>query len=128
MMSAKPILPPPNGPSARQRSVRRRASGRPLQNAVRLAADTFFQFTHRAKRSKALWSDTDHVWLGSKTFLDWAMSEKEINIPWVVAKASDAPHAADELREAVHGELVAYWADRMASLPSKSNPRWLPLP
>ena len=128
MTNAKPILPPPNGPSARQRTVRRRASGRPLQNAVRLAADAFFHFTHRAKRAKALWSDTERVWLGSQTFLDWSMSEGEIHMLWVVATAADAPSAADELRKAVHAELVAYWADQMASLPRKSNPQWLPLP
>jgi hypothetical protein len=127
-MNAKPILPPPNGPSARQRAVRRRARGRPLQRAVWLAADAFFQFTHRATRGKALWSDSERAWLGSQTFLDWAMSDAEIHIPWVVATAADAPNAPDELRKAVQTELIAYWADQMASLPRKSNPHWLPLP
>jgi hypothetical protein len=56
------------------------------------------------------------------------MSDAEIDIPWTVATAADAPETTDELRAAVHAELIVYWKDKMASLPNKERPRWLPLP
>ena len=127
-MNSHRIPPPPNGPTARQRSVRHRASSLYLHAAVRLAAYTFFRFTHRAKRADALWCHSQGVWMGNKTFLDWAMRDAEIDIPWVVAEAADAPDRADELNEAVRAELVAYWAEQLAALPRKSTPLWPPLP
>jgi hypothetical protein len=127
-MSAQPVSPPPNGPTARQRSVRHRASRLYLHAAVRLAARAFFRFTHRAERTKALWSHSEGVWMGSQTFLNWAMCDADIAIPWMVADAADAPKTAEELRAAVRAELTAYWADQLASLPSKATPHWPPLP
>jgi hypothetical protein len=96
--------------------------------AVRLAAGSLFGFTHRSAQGKALWSDNVSVWLGSATFLHWAMDEVHIDIPRIVAETDGAPDNVDELHEAVRGELTAYWADCLASLPSKSTPAWLPLP
>ena len=82
----------------------------------------------RRVHSKALWSEKERVWLGSKTFLDWSMSIENIDIPWVVAQAAGAPADDEELREAVLAELNSYWANRLAELPSKALPNWLPLP
>ena len=127
-MKVHRISLPPNRRTRRQRSVRQRASRLYLHAAVRLAARAFFCFTHRAERAEALWSDCDHVWLGSQTFLHWALCDVGIDIPWVVAEATDAPDAADELHEAVRAELTAYWAEQLASLPRKSTPSWPPLP
>jgi hypothetical protein len=127
-MSAQRVPLSVSGPSGRQWSVRRRAGRLSFKGAVRLAADMFFRFTHRASRSKALWSETERVWLGNKTFLNWALRDAHIDIPWVVALAADAPQTTDELDNAVRAELVAYWADRLASLPQRSAPGWLPLP
>jgi len=117
-----------SGLSARQRSAQHRASRLPFKGAVRSATDSMFGFTHRSTRGKALWSETERVWLGSSTFLHWAMRDAEIDIPRMVAKTDDAPDSTDELLEAVYAELKAYWADHLASLPSKSTPAWLPLP
>ena len=127
-MNAQSIGRPPSGLSARQWSVRRRASGRSLRHAVRLAAFVFFRFTHRRKQGNALWSAAEHVWLGSETFLYWAMFDTGIDIPCVVATAEDAPETPDELCERVRAELALYWADQMASLPRRERPAWLPLP
>jgi len=127
-MDAPQIPPPPNGPTHRQLSVRRRASRLYLRRAVRLAARAFFHFTHRAKRVDALWSHREGVWMGRKTFLHWAMRDGGIAIPWIVAEVADAPQTADDLREAVRAELIAYWAEQLAALPRKSTPAWPPLP
>ena len=112
----------------RQRWIRRRAVDLHLRGAVRLAVNTFFRFTHRSKDAKALWSQRERVWIGNRTFLEWALSEAEIDIPWIVAKSADAPESKNEFRRAVREELLACWADQMAELPSKSTPRWPPLP
>ena len=98
-----------------------------LKRAVRFAVDVRFRFSGKAVQSKALWSEKERVWLGSKTFLDWSMSIENIDIPWVVAAAA-VPADAEELREAVLAELNSYWANRLAELPSKALPNWLPLP
>ena len=127
-MNAQQIPPPLNGPTLRQQSVRHRASGLYLRGAVRLAARVFFRFTHRAKTAEALWSRSERVWLGRKTFLDWAMCDAGIAIPWLVAEVADAPETADDLHEAVRAELIAYWAEQLADLPGKSTPGWPPLP
>ena len=116
------------GPTPRQRSVRHRARRLYLHAAVRLAADAFFRFTHRAKRVDALWSDSEGVWLGNKTFLNWAMCDTGIDMPWLVAEVEDAPETAEELRDAVREELTVYWAEQLAALPRKSTPSWQPLP
>lgn len=115
-------------PTYRQRSSRRRSSGSPLESAVRDAVDLFFRFKYRNPEAKALWCETERVWLGRETFLHWALWDDEIDIPWVVATAPDAPAEADDLREAVRAELKAYWAERTSSLPQRARPRWMPLP
>ncbi len=114
--------------TCRQRSIRRRARRFSLKKAVRFAVDVSFRFSGRAVQVKALWSETERVWLGSKTFLDWAMQIENIDIPWVVATAAGAPEDVAQLREAVLAELNTYWADRLEVLPSKERPHWLPLP
>ncbi len=119
---------PGHAPSTRQRSVRRHSCGLPLKRAVRFAVQVFFDFDCRAKAGSALWSETERVWMGSETFLYWALWDAEIDIPWVVATAAGVPEDAKQLREAVRAELVAYWADRLASLPRSGRPVWLPLP
>ena len=127
-MNAQRIPPPPNGPSPRQLSVRNRASKLYLHGAVRLAAHAFFRFTHRAMLANALWSHCERVWMGNQTFLNWAMSDAAIDIPWLVADVADAPETADELYKAVRAELTAYWEEQLAALPRKGTPRWSPLP
>jgi len=122
------ISPTPGGPSARQRRVQHRARRLCFKAAVRLAADVLFGFTHRAAQGKTLWSDDACAWLGSATFIHWAMHEVHIDIPRIVAATDGAPDSADERHEAVHVELTAYWADCLASLPLKSTAGWLPLP
>jgi len=119
---------PPRVSTCRQRSIRRRARRFPLKKAVRFAVDVCFRFTGRATQVKALWSETERVWLGSKTFLDWSMWIENIDIPWVVATSADAPQDEEQLREVVLAELNEYWANQLAVLPSKERPNWLPLP
>ena len=118
----------PRVSTCRQRSIRRRARRFSLQEAVRFAVDVCFRFSGRAVQVKALWSETERVWLGSKTFLDWSMWIENIDIPWAVATAAGAPKDVEQLREAVLLELNSYWADRLETLPSKERPHWLPLP
>jgi hypothetical protein len=108
--------------------VRNRARRLHLRSAVRLAVHAFFHFTHRSKSTEALWCHSEGVWLGRKTFLNWAMGDAAIAIPWLVAEVDDAPDTADALRDAVRAELLAYWAEQLAALPGKSTPRWPPLP
>ncbi len=114
--------------SVRQRSVRRHCAGMPLRQAVRSAVRAYFHFTHRATRSKALWCETERVWLGSQTFLHWALCDADIDVPWSVAAACDAPEESDQLRAAVRDELAAYWTSQAARLPRMEQPGWLPLP
>jgi hypothetical protein len=90
--------------------------------------DLFFRFTHRHPRAKVLWSHTAQVWMGSETYLNWALGDSQIDIPWIVATTLNAPEDANELREVVHTELEAYWKDRIASLSSKARPSWRALP
>jgi hypothetical protein len=111
----------------RQRSGRRRSHQLSLARAVRRAVDDLFRFQYRDPRHKALWSATERVWLGGETYLYWAFWDGEIDIPWVVATARDAPEDTDDLRKMVRAELKAYWAERTASLPRK-RPHSLPLP
>ena len=127
-MKSLRIPPPPDGPTPRQLSIRKRARNLYVHGAVRLAVQAFFRFTHRAHRAEALWSRREGVWLGSQTYLHWAMSDGAIDIPWMVAEAANAPETAAELEAAVRTELVAYWAEQLAALPAKSTPAWPPLP
>ena len=127
-MLAQRISPAPGGLSASQRRVQRRARQLSFKAAVPVAVDALFGFTHRASGGKALWSNTVSVWLGNATFMYWALGEARIDIPRIVAETEGAPDNADELQEAVHLELKAYWADCLDSLPAKSTPGWLPLP
>jgi len=128
-MANAPSQPPAaNAPTARQHSVRSRASRGSLECAVRFAVDVFFGFRYRSTGANALWCETERVWLGSQTFIHWALWDAEIGIPWTVATAADAPENPDELREAVRVELTAYWAKLLASLPREERPFWLPLP
>lgn len=114
--------------SPMQRTLRRRASGIELQTAVSQTVEAVFAFTHRASNAKALWSDEWVVWLGRSTYLHWALNDVEINIPWIVAKATDAPRNSADLRKAVQAELTSYFAERLSALPRKSTGNWLPLP
>ncbi len=125
---AQRISPAPGNLSADQRRVRHRARQLPFEAAVPLAADALFGFTHRVTGGKALWSNTVSVWMGSTTFIHWALGEARIDIPRIVAHTEGAPENSDELQKAVDRELRAYWADCLESLPSKSTPGWLPLP
>ena len=127
-MKAQRIPSLPGGPTSRQLTIRNHASRLPLRGAVRLAVHALFQFTHRAERATALWCGSERVWLGRQTFLTWAMWDAGIDVPWLVAGAADAPQTTDELREAIHAELIAYWKEQLDRLPSKSTPRWLALP
>lgn len=128
MMNAPLVLRSADQPTARQQSLRDRSCHLPLRKAVRVTASVFFRFRCRAAKVAALWSGTERVWLGRKTFLEWALWETRIDIPWVVARAADAPEDPDELRAAVQRELVVYWERQMSSLPRSGKPRWLPLP
>src|SRR3990172_8498800 len=110
-------LLPKNVPSAFQRSVRHRAGGLCLHKAVQVAVNLLFQFTHRAEHASALWCAREHVWLGSRTFVNWAMCDAGIDIPWVVAKASDAPRSSGAFDKAVRVELESYWEEHLTTLP-----------
>jgi hypothetical protein len=127
-MSFPRIFVPSHNLSRRQMSIRRRANGRSLHDAVRLAVLVFFRFTHRKEVGEALWSETERVWIGNETFLHWAIFEADIDIPRMVATATDAPETPEGLREAVRAELAAYWTDKLDSLPRRESPRWMPLP
>lgn len=114
--------------TARQRAVGRHVGGRSLRRAVRLAAFAFFRFTHSTTSREALWSESQRVWLGKKTFMHWAMTDPEIDIPRTVATAANAPAAPAMLRQIVRGELNRYWTEKLASLPCREAPGWMPLP
>lgn len=115
-------------PTGRQRSIRCRTRHLSLRSAVRFAARAFFRFEYRAATTAALWSKAEQVWLGRETFRHWALSDRSIDIPWVVAQAADAPRDPDELRAAVDAELSVYWKKQLTSLPRTGKPRWHPLP
>jgi hypothetical protein len=127
-----PVAPQPVAPSRRptyrQRWRRQRSRHLTLRRAVRHAVDVFFRFTDRDSSAKSLWCESERVWLGRTTFLHWALRDPEIDIPWVVAWAADAPAAADDLLEAVRDELTAYWTIQSARLPCGTKPGWLSLP
>jgi hypothetical protein len=118
----------PRVSTRRQRSLRQRSRKLSLKNAVRNAVDVYFRFESRAVQGKALWSDAERVWLGRETFLHWSLCLEDINIPWVVATAGEAPSDAEKLHLAVRAELMSYWADCLGALPRRTLPHWLPLP
>ncbi len=128
MMRAQTTRTPSHVSTGRQRAIRRHACKLPLKNAVRFAVNVCFRFRCRTTQGKALWSETERVWLGSDTFLYWALSLEDFDIPWAVATAAGAPQDVEQLRGEVRRELVSYWADRIAALPRREWPRWLPLP
>jgi len=112
----------------RQQTRRQRSRRLPLKIAVQHAVDVFFRFTQSDSRSKSLWSERERVWIGRSTFLDWALRDPEIDIPWIVVGAADAPSGSDEFQEAVYSELADYWTQQSARLPREKKPHWLPLP
>jgi hypothetical protein len=114
--------------TGRQRRLRRASRRLPLQCAIRCAVDLCYGFQGRSIQGKALWSTTERVWMGPETFLHWSLCLEDIDIPWAVATAVGAPQDVEQLRDAVHTELVAYWADRLQALPCQECPAWLPLP
>ena len=114
--------------TCRQRSIRRHARHYSLQQAVRYAVDVCFRFSGRAAQVKALWSETERVWLGNKTFVDWSMCDREYRYPLVRGDGHRQTQDVEQLRESVLAELNAYWADRLTVLPLKERPHWLPLP
>jgi hypothetical protein len=128
MLTATSIPSSERVSTGRQRSIRRHVRKLSLKSAVRLAVDVSFRFKFRAIRGPALWSESERVWLGRETFFYWSTSAADIDIPWAVATADGAPRDAEQLRHAVHSELASYWADRLASLPRRGCPQWLPLP
>lgn len=115
-------------PTGRQAKLRRRSCGLSLKHAVRSAVAECFHFNCRAIQDEALWSATERVWLGKRTFLHWAMWLTDFDIPWAVATATGVPHDVEQLRSLVLAELVSYWADQLAALPRRTKPRWAPLP
>jgi len=119
---------PARRPNFRQRMIRRRARHMSLATAVYFAVQASFCFTHRAAKAQALWSHSEHVWLGRETFLHWACCDRGIDIPWVVEHSIDAPAVVEPLSAAVRKELTAYWERQLHVLPRADQPSWLPLP
>jgi hypothetical protein len=122
------VLPVCVGRTLLQQRLRARLSQATLANAVRRALRVFFRFKYRALRGKALWCETQRVWMGRETFLYWSLRDSQIDIPWVVAIALDAPEDPADLLDAVQGELSAYWSSRTRNLPQTKDPAWMPLP
>jgi hypothetical protein len=127
-MYFQPLFEPCRVHTPGQQRLRNRLGSHSLRQAVRRAVHSQFGFTHRAEDGQSLWSHREHVWLGRTTFLHWALYDAMIDIPYLVSQASGAPGTDDERQEAVLKELLAVWHERLASLPSKSSPAWLPLP
>jgi hypothetical protein len=100
----------------------------PLRRAVRQAVHSRFGFTHRARDGESLWSGREQVWLGRVTFLQWALHDALIDIPWLVGLACGVQGTDGERRAAVRRELLIVWRERLASLPSKGTPAWISLP
>ena len=108
-------------------ALRRRLEGIEFQKAVGMVMRSLFQFTHRASNSKALWSSNQAVWLGKSTFLHWSLTD-EFDVPWLLAKAKNAPLDHELLHERVKSELTSYFSRRLSKLPKRSTGSWLPLP
>ncbi len=114
--------------NARQQAISRQVGGRSLRRAIRLAAFAFFRFTHSSSSGEALWSESQRVWLGKKTFMHWSLLDPEIDIPRTVATATGVPATPELLRGVVRRELSRYWTDKLASLPRRDAVGWVPLP
>jgi hypothetical protein len=114
--------------TGRLRRIRRQSCRLPLKSAIRRAVESCYRFKGRSMLGKALWSETERVWIGRDTFLHWSLCLADIDIPWAVATAVGAPHDTDQLRDAVQTELASYFADRLGDLPYQDRPNWLPLP
>jgi hypothetical protein len=127
-MAFESVVDPGETHSTGQQRLRRRLGGQPLRRAVREAVRSRFGFTHRARQGESLWSGREHVWLGRATFLHWAMHDAMIDIPWLVGLARGDGATEHERQDEVCRELHLLWRQRLASLPSKSTPAWLPLP
>jgi hypothetical protein len=114
--------------TGRQQRLRQQSCRLPLGRAIRLAVNSYYRFKGRSIHGKSLWSASERVWIGLDTFLHWSLNLEDIDIPWAVATAVGAPQDVEELRDAVHLELVSYWANRLKALPRQEFPAWLPLP
>jgi hypothetical protein len=111
-----------------QQAIGRQVDGGSLRRAVHLAAFAFFRFTHSSSAHEALWSESHRVWLGKKTFMHWAMTDPEIDIPRTVASAANLPAAPDAVGRLIRAELKRYWTYKVTSLPCRDAPGWMPLP
>jgi hypothetical protein len=60
--------------------------------------------------------------------MHWSLCDPEIDIPRTIATAADVPATPQLLRRMVRRELDRYWADKLASLPRREAPGWMPLP
>jgi hypothetical protein len=127
-MIARTALNSTHERTSRQLSLRRRLHQFAIAKAIQTAVDVFFRFEYRATQARALWSGTERVWLGCETFLQWALFDAQIDIPWIVATSRDAPQGDEALCDAVRAELRVYWARKLSSLPRRARPHWLPLP
>src|SRR6185295_4977625 len=97
MIRAAERLCNPHASTRRQRSIRSHTRGLPLKSAIRYAVEVCFRFKCRAVQGKALWSETERVWMGSSTCFHWAISLQDIDIPRAVATAADAPKDMEQL-------------------------------
>ena len=128
MIRAARYAIPAHPSTGRQRWIRRQSRSLSLNSAIRLAVDLCYRFKGRSAHGDALWSEKERVWMGRDTFLHWSLSLKDIDIPWAVATSVGAPLDIEQLRDAVHTELVCYFADCLKALPRQVEPNWLPLP
>ena len=127
MIRAATNVPSTHASTRRQRRLRHQSRQLPLICAIHCAVDSCYRFKGRSIHGKALWSATERVWIGMDTFLHWSLCLEDIDIPWAVATAMGA-RDVEQLRDAVHSELISYWADRLGALPRQECPAWLPLP
>ena len=112
----------------RQESVREKVQDLELEAAVLNALRSMFRFTHRAKGSSALWSETHVVWLGRNTFMHWCLDDVEIDIPWIVSGTNGAPANQAELRKRVRDIAAEFFNRGLSDLTTRSTGSWLPLP
>lgn len=113
--------------SMTQKALREQLTGVDFSEALPTAVARLFRFTHRANEGKALWANSHNVWLGRTTFVHWSLNQ-EFDIPWIVAKAKNAPRNREDLNQRVEEELLTYFAQRLTELPKRATGNWLPLP
>ena len=75
MVQESMVAVAPRLPTHRQTSRRHRSRRLTLRIAVRHAVDVFFRFTHHDSPSKSMWCETERVWLGRATYLNWALRD-----------------------------------------------------